>query len=397
MQAHRNTAAQTLNADLIEGQAHACRRYSYEELPSPAYRAGVHPPASAAHLRHYGRASSDRGRDSVSRGSPPHSWYRGGPSSAKRPRRYTRAVLDSASVMSCGQLDACPYLSNTVRNITWSNSLGYEVCLAQDGWNLCDIPCHIHGGEHRMFCQQGGDAVCLCRSAEGPDGRFDAEDLSREDLLRDSLQKAQQEISATRAEAEEAQRDRSQLQLQLEELTEQANSKLSDQRSKMKHSKRRSQQRCLSSELQRMLCEAKFELCSAVKMSHAARQHAVDFDTAAIYRGKHLMNLVAAAKQIQACEEAVTSAQQALADAKAHLLSILSEAQGYIISEQAEDEAEDKERAAVEATRAAPRPEAATRTAGAAFVSVDDEPTAAPASGNSGLALKPFKITLNQT
>lgn len=108
-----------------------------------------------------------------------------------------------------------------------------------------------------------------------------------------------------------------------------------------------------------------------------------------------MMNLVAAAKQVQGCQEAVASAENALADAKAHLFAVLGDAQGYVTAEQGEDEAEDRGRAAAEGKRAAA--EVPASAGSGATEPAANEQAATPTVGNSGFVLKPFRISLDQS
>lgn len=69
------------------------------------------------------------------------------------------------------------------------------------------------------------------------EGRNDGEDL---ELVEGDLRRTKEELRSVQAEREQAQREYKDVKQQLDELTAQANTKLSDQRSKMKVSKRRS-------------------------------------------------------------------------------------------------------------------------------------------------------------
>ena len=115
------------------------------------------------------------------------------------------------------------------------------------------------------------------------------------------------------------------------------------------------------------------------------------------------MGLVDAAKHVKLCQDAVEQAEKALAEAKANLVVVLSQAQDYITTEQAEDEASDRERAAESeakqratagnvTTHSATQP---TSTHSTKYTSTHSTPVAPV--GNSGLTLKlePFKISLD--
>lgn len=112
--------------------------------------------------------------------------------------------------------------------------------------------------------------------------------------------------------------------------------------------------------------------------------------------GKQLVGLVEAAKQVKMCQDAVEQAEKALGEAKANLMVVLGQAQDYITAEQAEDEATDRQLAAVNGAKQ----HAGAAAAGNGATDSATHPSSthsAPAEpvGNSGLALKPFKISLD--
>lgn len=97
------------------------------------------------------------------------------------------------------------------------------------------------------------------------------------------------------------------------------------------------------------------------------------------------------------CQDAVEQAEKALGEAKSNLVVVLGQAQDYITTEQAEDEASDRERAAEHEAKQ----RAAASGLGNGATNSATQPTSthstpiAPSAGNSGLALKPFKISLD--
>ena len=105
------------------------------------------------------------------------------------------------------------------------------------------------------------------------------------------------------------------------------------------------------------------------------------------------MGLVDAAKQVKMCQDAVEQAEKALGEAKANLVVVLSQAQDYVTSEQAEDEASDRERAAEH--EAKHRAEIGTGATNSATRPSSAHSTPVAPVGNSGFALKPFKISLD--
>jgi peptidoglycan hydrolase CwlO-like protein len=112
-----------------------------------------------------------------------------------------------------------------------------------------------------------------------------------------------------------------------------------------------------------------------------------------ICRGKQMVGLVEAAKQVKSCQDAVEQAEKALAEAKANLVVVLGQAQDYITTEQAEDEAQDRER---EAEHEAQQRAAAALVGNGSAVQPRSAHSAPQAqAGNTVLALKPFKISLD--
>lgn len=71
---------------------------------------------------------------------------------------------------------------------------------------------------------------------------------SGQEHIESELWKAKDELKSVQTEREQVQREYKDVKQQLDELTVQANSKLSDQRSKIKVSKRRSMLRCATSD-----------------------------------------------------------------------------------------------------------------------------------------------------
>jgi peptidoglycan hydrolase CwlO-like protein len=110
------------------------------------------------------------------------------------------------------------------------------------------------------------------------------------------------------------------------------------------------------------------------------------------------MGLVEAAKQVKMCQDAVEQAEKALGAARANLVVVLGQAQEYITIEQAEDEASDRERAAeYEAKKRAAAAAGGNGATNSATQAASTHSTPVAPVGNSGLALKPFKISLNSS
>lgn len=125
-----------------------------------------------------------------------------------------------------------------------------------------------------------------------------------------------------------------------------------------------------------------------------------------------MMNLVEAARNVQSCQEAVKEAEKALEIAKAQLFTCISESDEYIGQERAEDEASnidrEKQNRAVTDGGDGPPDAAAVVAEG----SLRGNPSNSggerenqngnnsagrpPSASQSGLALKPFKISLEQ-
>lgn len=121
--------------------------------------------------------------------------------------------------------------------------------------------------------------------------------------------------------------------------------------------------------------------------------NASDVHWQTFYRGKQLMGLVEAAKQVKTCQEAVEQAEKALSEAKAHLVVALGQAQEYISAEHEEDEAADREREAENEAKQRAATGNGTTNSSTKPDSTNDTPLGA--TGGSGLALKPFKISLD--
>lgn len=189
------------------------------------------------------------------------------------------------------------------------------------------------------------------RRSSDYEGRYNG-DADDPDHVDNELRRTKRELQIMQQEREQVQREYKDIKQQLDELTAQANTKLSDQRSKMKISKRRS-----------------------------------------MLRGKQLMGLVEAAKQVKTCQEAVEQAEKALSEAKAHLVVALGQAQEYISAEHEEDEAADRQREAENKAKQRAATGNGTTNSSTKPDSTNDTPLGA--TGGSVLALKPFKISVD--
>lgn len=123
-----------------------------------------------------------------------------------------------------------------------------------------------------------------------------------------------------------------------------------------------------------------------------------------------MMSLVEAARNVQSCHEQVKDAEKALEIAKAQLFTCISESDDYIGLERAEDEASNMDRdkqarvggeidGQQEATPAAAEGSLrgnASISGGAERENQNGNAGRPGSASQSGLALKPFKISLEQ-
>lgn len=122
-----------------------------------------------------------------------------------------------------------------------------------------------------------------------------------------------------------------------------------------------------------------------------------------------MMNLVEAARNVQSCQEQIKDAEKALELAKVQLFACITESDDYISVERAEDEASNLERdkqprdigdndgrdAAAGVAEGSLRGNASL-SGGAERENQNGNSGRGGASNQSGLALKPFKISLEQ-
>lgn len=125
-------------------------------------------------------------------------------------------------------------------------------------------------------------------------------------------------------------------------------------------------------------------------------------------RGQHMMSLVEAARNVQSCHEQVKDAEKALEVAKAQLFTCISESDDYIGLERAEDEASnlDRDKQGRAAADDVPQDTAPagpdgslrgnTSLSGGERENQNGNAGRLGTTNESGLALKPFKISLEQ-